>query len=136
MSDILNKLKTLATEMRRQDNYMTQNPVWVVRDFHYVECPSDATDWDIRCQDDDDDGGEWSYFIRVKRFGHKYFMTEKSCNEYIEQNRHHFEEAPIPYAFENGDGNPEFNLVIEAIFELTGVEKPSFYTGMTKEEEK
>lgn len=149
-------------ELAHQNNVGTAWPVWYVTEIKKVERPDgdgnikeridpDAIDEDKLCEScrkiwDEDgdlpgncdnwecDSTFWWYDEEREyaSYGSCFFLTQKACQEYIDENHYHFNN-PLPYAA-SAFRNDEMQPIIQALILMAGEKVPHNHYGYVKEE--
>jgi hypothetical protein len=159
--DIADKITRTGKELARQGNLGTAWPIWYVTEVIRHVVPSDRADGKERidldlvaiddfCRGcmtlygkgealpDDCDGcpKDMFFYYEEKReyasYGSCFFLTQKACQQYIDENNYHFNK-PLPYAA-SAFRNDEIQPVIQALILAAGEKIPSNHYGVIDED--
>ena len=144
-------------ELATQNNLGTSWPIWYVTEIKKIQKPDDEGEFKERRDDDSIDPDEdlcddckvkWAenelpadcdnyhcdtsfwWYDEEREFtsyGSQFFLTQKACQEYIDDNAYHFNK-PEPYAG-SAFRNHEIQPIIQALIVAAGHEVPSNHYG-------
>lgn len=154
------ELIAIGKELAHQDNLATAWPIWYVTELKRTPTTSDRADGKERldvdmfsdeflcesCRTAQEEGelpedcdnwecNESFYYYEENRvyasYGSCFFLTQKACQEYIDDNAYHFFN-PQPYAG-SAHRNYEIQPVIQALILMAGEKVPSNHYGHVTE---
>lgn len=158
---LADQIIAIGKELAHQNNLATAWPIWYVMEEKRVYTSEDRAEFSERKDDDAIDPDEdlcpeclalWSIsecpatcdswkcsnsmlYYNIERqyasYGSCFFLTQKACQEYIDDNRYHFTN-PQPYAG-SAHRNYEIQPVIQALILAAGEKVPSNHYGHVAE---
>jgi hypothetical protein len=158
--NLADALIATGKELATQGNLATAWPVWYVTEEKEIIAPEDRADHKKRLDDDFIDPDEdlcasclekWKeqelpaecddykcedsfYHYNLERqftsYGSEFFLTQKACQEYIDDNAYHFRN-PKPYAG-SAHRNYELQPIIQALILMAGEKVPSNHYGVVQ----